>query len=330
MKKKHAERSLTGLLAAWLLLMAVWLVPGSAWARIAPNGGEATPARGAYETLVEMDVAMRGVSTAAPREREESVAEGQREGVPTGVGALRPAYAAERTSPTVSARAVKPRAPSGNGPKLHFFLDSATQEEPNMRAQSLFAKSVGGGLFASMADGKDPVMDSGTFPKDVGHFAVGYFIGNPNPSNISRVYFKLKSQNEHVFELGSVAFEITVVANGKLADLQGYHVWKNKDFTIWKRNYKPGSLLEGDSVNVYIHKIRDKIPLQIKHYVDGREISAPDGLDLVYDQVRKVGWVGDGMKVPYGATLQYSWEHGKVQVDGVAMRPKQIKSMGRR
>ena len=28
MKKKHAERSLTGLLAAWLLLMAVWLVPG--------------------------------------------------------------------------------------------------------------------------------------------------------------------------------------------------------------------------------------------------------------------------------------------------------------
>ena len=143
MKKKHAERSLTGLLAAWLLLMAVWLVPGSAWARIAPNGGEATPARRAYEVLAEAGAAMRGVSTAAPREGEESVAEGQREGVPTEVGALRPAYTAERTTPAVSAREVKPRAPSGNG-TLRFFVDSATQAESDIKTRSLFAQAVGG------------------------------------------------------------------------------------------------------------------------------------------------------------------------------------------
>ena len=311
MKKKHAERSLTGLLAAWLLLMAVWLVPGSAWARIAPNGGEATPARGAYETLVEMDVAMRGVSTAAPREREESVAEGQREGVPTGVGALRPAYAAERTSPTVSAREVKPRAPSGYG-KLHFFVDSATRKELNIGLCVLFAQAVWGsnGNNDGWGFAARPVKEEGEFVKDVGHFSVGYSIGEP--SNNNRTYFKTEADAGNVFNLNDSVFEITVVANDNLAK-PGDHPGVKR--TVWMRN-------NGDNVNVYIHKIRAKISLQIKHYVDGREILAPEELKLLYDQVRKVGWGTDGMRVPYGATLQYGWEHGEVLVDGVLRRPK--------
>ena len=306
MKKKHAERSLTGLLAAWLLLMAVWLAPGSAWARIAPSGREATPPRGAYEAPAEASMEMRGVSTAALGEGEESVAEGQRAGVPAGVGALRPAYTAERTTPTVSARVGKPRA--GNG-TLKFILDPATQAESNMRAQSLFAKSTFEG---GLPDLKKVVRDGEKFPPSVGHFAVGYFVGEPSSNN--KVFFKLKSDDGSVFALGSVEFEITVVAGGSLSKLGKY---QKDDHTVWTRKYE-------EDVNVYIHKIESKIPLQIKHYVDGSEISAPEGLNLQYDQVRKVGWGTDGMKVPYGATLQYSWEHGKVQVDGVAMRPKRI------
>ena len=307
MKKKQAERSLTGLLAAWLLLMAVWLVPGSAWARIAPNGGEATPARGAYEVLAETSAEVRGVSTAAPNEGEESVAEGQRTGVPTEAGALRPVSAAERTSPAVSARVGRPRA--GNG-TLKFILDPATQAEPNMRAQSLFAKSVGGVL--GVIGPKPPVKDGETFPAGVGHFTVGYFIGEP--SNGVKAYFKLKSKDESVFALGTVEFEITVVAKDRLADIRDVP----QPYTVWMRNHE-------EDVNVYIHKIESKIPFQIKHYVDGSEISAPSkGWKLLYDQVRKVGWRTDGERVPHGATLRYNWMRDSVKVDGVAMRPKRI------
>ena len=140
MKVRNAEMSLRGLLAVCLLLMAVWLVPGSAWARIAPNGWEATPARGAYEVLAETGVAMRGVSTAALREGEESVAEGQRAGVSESAGALRPAYTAERATPEVSARAVKPRAPSRYG-TLHFILGDDIKNDPNFRGQNFVVKS---------------------------------------------------------------------------------------------------------------------------------------------------------------------------------------------
>ena len=324
MKMKHAERSLTGLLVAWLLLMAVWLVPGSAWARIAPSGREATPALGAYEAPAEASMEMRGVSTVALGEGEESVAEGQRAGVPAGAGALRPAYTAERTSPAVSARAVKPRAPSGGDGTLKFILDPATQAAQNMRGLTLLAKSVMG----MNANPKDtwptPIKDGEKFPKNVGHFAVGYSIGEPSKDN----YFLLKTESDagNVFKLGSVEFEITVVANDELAQRQNYLI--PKPHTVWKRNFKPNSY-EGDDVNVYIHEISSKIPLQIKHYVDGREMSAPPaGWKLMYDQVREIGWGTDGMKVPQGAKLQYSWTPDGVQIDGVRRLPKQIKING--
>ena len=315
MKKKHAERSLTGLLAAWLLLMAVWLVPGSAWARIAPNGGEATPARGAYEVLAETSAEVRGVSTAAPREGEESVAEGQREGVPTGVGALRPTYTAERTSPTVSAREVKPRAPSGNG-TLHFKLGDDIKNDLNTLGLFFAVKTTGP---AGVKDPHNYVFGDGQLPAGARHFVVGY-VFSPTPGNEipASQRIKLNSGSKGIFSYHSVSYEITVLAAGKSATLVHPNGWLG---TVWMR--KNGN----EDIDIYIRRVDKKIPLTVEHYVDGERIEASDGLKVVYDSVRQAGWdaasVG-GVKIPKESTLQYNWKRDSVQVDGVAMRPKRI------
>ena len=313
MKKKHAERSLTGLLAAWLLLMAVWLVPGSAWARIAPNGGEATPARGAYETLVEMDVAMRGVSTAAPREGEESVAEGQREGVPTKADALRPAYAAERATPEVSAREVKPRAGTGT---VHFKLGDDIKNDLNTVGLFFVVKTVGD-LFG-VADGKNYVFGGEQMPPNTRSFMVGYVLSH-TPGKVANKYFVLEENKTDVFLYNGVEYEITVLAAGNPAQLK--KKGGNSGGAYWFRKNTD------EDIDIYIRRVDMKISLMVEHYVEDRKIEAPEGLKVAYDTIRQAGWDASsigGVKVPKESTLQYSWEHGKVLVDGVAMRPKRI------
>ena len=274
MKKKQAERSLTGLLAAWLLLMAVWLVPGSAWARIAPSGREATPARGAYEAPAEASMEMRVVSTVALGEGEESVAGEQRSGVPAGVGALRPAYAAERTSPTVSARVGKPRAPSGNG-TVHFILGDEIKDDPNMLGLFFIVKTCGP-LGAN--EGNPCVLDGGEMPVGSKHFHVG-FASSPTPG-VVHTPFKLDQDVNGIFSHNGVSYEITVLAAGKPAEMR---FPRGGAGAVWKRENT------NDDIYIYIRRVDAKIPLTVEHYVDGERIEASDGLKVVYDSVRQAG-----------------------------------------
>ena len=316
MKKKHAERSLTGLLAAWLLLMAVWLVPGSALARIAPSGREATPAWGAYEVPAEASMEMRGVSTVALGEGEESVAEGQREGVSESAGALRPAYTAERTSPEVSARVGRPRAPSGNG-VLHFILGNDIKDDPNFSGMSFVVNSCNP---SGTDDGKDYIFDEQEFKGGVGHFRVGLAPGLISGKNCE--CFELDDVSKGIFSYRGSQYEITVLVEGEVFSKAPYN---QNGFAVWQRKYT-------NNVDIYIRKVVEKIPLKVKYYVDGNEEPLhEEGLNVVYDVVRPAGWDADShggaVLVPPGSTLQYSWEFGST-LDGDVVRPMLIKIDG--
>ena len=275
MKVRNAEMSLRGLLAVCLLLMAVWLAPGSAWARIAPNGGEATPARGAYEASAEASMEMRGVSTVALGEGEERVAEGQRAGVSESTGALRPVSTAERATPEVSARVGRPRAPSRYG-TLRFIQGNDIKDDPNFSGMSFVVNSCNPN---GTNDGKDYIFDEQEFKGGVGHFRVGLAPGLISGRDCE--CFKLDDVSKGIFSYRGSQYEITVLVEGEVFSKAPYN---QNGVAVWQRKYT-------NNVDIYIRKVVEKIPLTVEHYVEGRKIEAPDGLKVVYDKVRQA----DGM-----------------------------------
>ena len=211
------------------------------------------------------------------------------------------------------------RAPSGNG-TLHFILGDDIKYDPNFRGQYFVVNSCNP---SGSDDGKEYIYDGQEFKNGVGHFHVGL---TPLlvPGKTCEC-FSLDAGSKDIFSHRGSQYEITVLVNGKVHSV----VPKNKvQGAVWERT--PAALYKSD-VDIYIRKVDKKIQLTLEHYVEGRKIEAPDGLKVVYDKVRQAGWdasSGGEVKIPRESTLQYSWELGGVQVDGVTMQPERIEING--